>query len=303
MAQALFRRLTSITFETRSPRRTTPPSPPVQGYLVGVGFALCGALFGASGVWQEDLIAVSVGGLASVVLMPVSMALCDRLILGRFSVHEEISRDHNVGVGYVVGGVAVATGLSIQGAMTGHSDSLALMARDILVYWACGQTLLIIGGQLFQWLTPFDVHERLEHDDNAAIGLAFAGFLVGQGLMVRAALHGASSALTEELLVIAVWGGLGLVVLSAVALLLSRLLLPGVAVADELVRDRNVGVGAVLAASFVLAAALTVAAGHPTPSQTARRIQPKPTRATLKRSRRRQSASAPPSDASARPWR
>ena len=236
------------------------------GFMGAAALALCGALFGANGDPVHDLMSVGIGGVATLILLPLSSWLCDRGLLRGYPVVLEITRDRNLGAGFVVGGASLATGLVIQGALTGHSDGLLLLVRDILVYWAAGQALLLLAGVVFQKLMPFDVHERIEHDDNAAVGLAFGGFLVGMGLLVRAALEGASSDVVVELGVIAAWGLMGLVVMSGAAVLLDRVLLPGVPVARELVEDRNVAVGAVVAASFVATAWLLAAALHPTPN-------------------------------------
>ncbi|HAN31661.1 MAG TPA: hypothetical protein DCQ06_08705 [Myxococcales bacterium] len=232
------------------------------GYILAIVFALAGALFGPTGQWSDDLVGISTGAVAALLLTPLSMWLCDRVMLRSFVVQQEICRDQNVGVAYVVGGAAVATGLMLQGVLTGQSDGLWLMARDIVVYWACGQVLLLAAGWLFDLVTPFDLHERIEHDDNAAIGLAFGGFLVAEGLIVRAALQGAGSDLFNELAITAAIATMGLFVLLGLAGILSRVFLPSVAITDELVRDRNVGVGAVVAIAFVAAAILTNAAVH-----------------------------------------
>ena len=44
----------------------------------------------------------------------------------------------------------------------------------------------------------YDVHEVIGHDDNAAGGLSFGGFLVAVGIIMRVALAGAGSNLIVE---------------------------------------------------------------------------------------------------------
>ncbi|MCO4760854.1 MAG: DUF350 domain-containing protein [Myxococcales bacterium] len=234
-----------------------------SGYMLAAAFALCGALYGAEGDLVGDLISVSIGGAATLTLLPLSLWLIDRGLLRAYPVAREVSEDRNLGAGFVLGGAALATGLVIEGALTGHSDGITALIRDIVVYWAAGQLLLLVSGAVFQKLMPFDVHARIEQDDNAAVGLAFGGFLAGMGVVVRASLEGASSDVWVELGVIALWGLMGLVVLSVAAALLDRVLLPKVDIAYELVNDRNLAVGGVVASSFVAAAILLAAALHP----------------------------------------
>ncbi len=275
LARWLFARVTPYDVRHEVAEADNPAFAAVfGGFMAAVALALCGALYGADGDPVHDLLAVLVGGVATLVLLPVSLWLCDRVLLGSFSVRDEISRDQNLGAGFVVGGASVATGLVIEGVLTGESAGLGALVRDVVVYWAAGQALLVLGGWVFQRLMPFDVHARIEHDDNAAVGLAFGGFLVGLGVVVRAALEGASSDVLVELGVIATWGLMGLVVLSVSALLLDRVLLPKVPVARELVEDRNPAVGGVVAVSFVAVAWLLAAALHPHPPATAAALTP-----------------------------
>ncbi len=235
----------------------------LAGYLIGLGLALCGALFGAGESLLDDLVTIFIGGIAAVVLLRLSVWVNDKFILHRFSIDKEMIEDGNVGTGAVVAGSCIATGLMLNGVLTGESTSLVVGLRDIVVYWIAGQLLLILGARVFQLITSYDVHKVIGEDDNLPAGLSFGGFLVGLGIIVRAALLGATSQLLDELLMVAVVGVLGLVLLTCARVIADKALLPNALLSKEIVEDKNVAAGAVAAAGFicvalVLATAITL---------------------------------------------
>jgi len=232
----------------------------MAGYLVGLGIALCGALFGTGLSLQEDLLTILLGGLASIVLMRLSITVNDRLILSAFSIDKEMIEDRNAGTGAVVAGGSIATGLMLNGVLTGESESVAFVVRDIVVYWLAGQALLVLGAVVFQKMTSYDMHKVIGEDDNVAAGVSFGGFLVALGIVVHAAVAGAGSVLAEELVTACVIGALGLVMLVCARIVADRGLLPGSSLSREVTQDRNLAAGLVAAASFICVALLLSAA-------------------------------------------
>ena len=75
----------------------------------------------------------------AIVLLRMSMIINDRFVLFTFKVSREIGDEKNVGTGYVVGGMSIATGLMLSGVLSGTSGSLLLLIRDVMIYWAAGQ--------------------------------------------------------------------------------------------------------------------------------------------------------------------
>ncbi|MDA1190642.1 MAG: DUF350 domain-containing protein [Candidatus Poribacteria bacterium] len=228
----------------------------LAGYLIGSAIAMGGALSALGTTFMEDLMWVSILGAITVVLMRVSVVINDKLILTKFSVNKEMFQDRNVGTGFVVAGSCVATGFVLNGVFNGHSDSMALAFRDILVYWVVGQLILIVGALVFQAMTNYDVHGVIEGDDNAAAGISFGGYLVALGIVARAALMGATSDLAVELTITAVYVVVSLVLLAAARVVADLALLPKSPLTKEVVVDKNMAAGAVAAASFIMVAAL-----------------------------------------------
>lgn len=161
----------------------------LAAFLAGTAIALAGTLFGRQAEPLDTaLLAMACEGLLLIVLMDLGCTINDRLVLTGFSLDTEISSDRNQGAAFCVGGSCLATGLVLNGALSGYSNSLLLGLRDTLILWAIGQLVLIIGAVLYRRLASFDIHQLIQYDNNAAAGLRFGSFLAGLGLVVRGAL-------------------------------------------------------------------------------------------------------------------
>ena len=81
--------------------------------------------------------------------------------------------------GVVVCASYIATGLVIFGAVSGEIGGIV----TTLVFWVLGQVALVLAGLVYEWITPYSIHDEIEKD-NVAAGVAFAGALVGIGVIV-----------------------------------------------------------------------------------------------------------------------
>lgn len=236
-------------------------------YLIGLLFALGGTLYGGIAYTRLAFIAVVVFSLLAVLLVRLSVWLNDKLILGAFDINKEMIHDRNLGTGLVVGGGCVATGLTINGALSGESalstavyDPAGILwlgraCFDVVVYFLVGQALLVVGAWVFRGITTYNAHEELEKHHNIAVGLAFGGFLVGLGIIVRASLVGAGPDLVIEVLRTLAIAAAGLILLVGGRLLTDRVILPSGSLYKEVAVDRNPAAGAV-AASVSISLAL-----------------------------------------------
>ncbi len=231
----------------------------LSGYLLGLALALGASLLELSPSPLENLRDIATSGIASIVLLRLSMLIGDRVILRSFSINDEIVRDRNLGVGFAFGGLMTASGLVTAGVMAGSSSLYLFMLRDIAVYWAFGQAFLILSWYLFRLVARFDVRAELGERDNPAAGASLAGFFVATGIVVRAALTGAGSELGTELLVSLVLAGLGLLVLGLSRALASLVLLPRSNSADEISAQKNTAAAAVTAVGSIAIAILYAA--------------------------------------------
>lgn len=218
------------------------------GYLIGLILAIGGVMMGESEGLLIDLLYIGVYGIISLILLNLSIIINDKIILRRFSVQKEIIEDRNEGTGLLEGASSVATGLIIMGSVYGEGGGI----DTILIYWVVGQVLLILTAYVYNWITPFDVHEHIEKD-NVAVGVAMAGAIIAIGNMIRHGLmHDFESwYITAEYL--AIDTGIGLAFLPIARLAADKILLPGRNLTDELINQEkpNVGAGIIEAFAYI----------------------------------------------------
>ncbi len=223
----------------------------VVGYYFGLVLAIGGTIAGPSAGLVEDLYDLAIYGILSIILLNISWFLCDKLILYKFRVSEELIRDHNQGTGVVSAGISVASGFIIYGAVSGEGGSI----WTVLVFWALGQVLLILAGLVYELITPYNIHEEIEKD-NVAAGVSFAGALVSVGIIIGLAGEGDFTAWSIDLPVYIGFAVLGLILLPIIRLLTDKVLLPTVKLSDEISAQEkpNVGAAYIEAFSYIAAA-------------------------------------------------
>jgi hypothetical protein len=261
LAKLIYQKTEDFSFAEQLTEKDNPAfGTALTGYLLGVTFALMGAFVGNPAFDLPSLGAaagqIAIQGLLIAILMRASICILHVTVLRGIPVQDEIVRDRNIGFGAVVAGGCIASGLVLQGALAGHSDSALLAVRDVIVYWLAGQFVLVIGAALFCKLVRFDFKKALEIDNNAAAGISLGGFLAAVGIIVRAALGGASSNILGELSLIAVDSVIGLVLLVCAAIVAAHLFLPESPMAKEISVDKNPAAGLISAALFIAVALL-----------------------------------------------
>jgi uncharacterized membrane protein YjfL (UPF0719 family) len=219
----------------------------VGGYVLGLTFALGGAMSGPSISLTVNLIDIFLYGVIAIVLLNISVWINDWLILDRFSGEKEIIQDQNCGVGAIEAANHVAVGLIIYGTLAAGGHVL-----QVCVFWALGQVTLIAAAKVYGWMAPFDVQDALERD-NVAVGTAFAGMLLGIGNIVRFAAQGAFVSWSQNIAFFASVALFGLLLLPAARLAADRILLPSGRLTQELVhQDKpNIGAGIMEAVVYV----------------------------------------------------
>ena len=233
------------------------------GFLLGLAFVIASTIVGAGGDLGNELISIGVSGALAIVLVRASMIINDKLILYSFLVRKELTEEKNVGTGYVVAGSSIATGLILAGVMSGSSDGYGGLIRDVVIYWAVGQVILVLDGLVFQAITRYDVHKLIEDEQNPAVGISFAAFLVAQGLIIKTALTGAGTELGRELLITVLIAVSGLILLVIGRIIADRVFVPRASLAKEVAEKKNIAAAAVAAATLLAIALLFGAATDP----------------------------------------
>lgn len=225
----------------------------VFGYYLGLVIALGGVLSGESAGLVEDLFDIFFYGIVSIILLNLSIVINDKIILRKFDNVKEIIEDQNPGTGIIEAANHIAVGLIIYGAMSGDTGDLITAGA----FWILGQFVLILAGLVYNWITPFDIHEQIEKD-NVAVGVAFAGALIAIGNVIRIGAAGDFISWEYNLSTFFAFVAFGLIMLPVVRLATDKILLPGEKLTDELVNQEkpNVGAGVIEAMSYIAASLL-----------------------------------------------
>lgn len=218
------------------------------GYYLGLTFSIGGVIAGASAGLEEDLIDMLIYGSLAIVLLNLSAWINDRFILSEFNIKKEILEDQNCGTGVVEFAIFIATGLNIYGALYGQGGSIF----TAIAFWMLGQVVLIITGKYYNFITKYNIHEHIEKD-NIAVGIGFAGALIGIGNLLRAASAEHFISWEENLMTFALFMLVGLFLLPVARIITDRILLPGRSLADELVNQvkPNLGAAFLEASSYI----------------------------------------------------
>ncbi len=225
----------------------------LAGYYLGLVFAIGGVLVGPSQGLLEDLIDIFLYGPLAIVLLNVSTLVSDRLILYQFDNNKEIIQDQNIGTGVVAGSIYAATGLILFGAISGEGGTV----WTALAFWGLGQVALIFTGLVYEWITPYSIHEQIERD-NVAVGVSFAGALIGMGNILHYSISGDFTSWQDNLTAFGAYALLGLLILPAIRLATDKVLLPGATITAELVEKEkpNLGVAFIEMFSYIGASLL-----------------------------------------------
>ena len=228
----------------------------ISGYYLGVIVVFLGGLYqpflvvaddslGFTAEYWQDVGLVFVYSIVGILVLNISRIIVDKLVLHDFSTEDEIINDHNAGTGVVEFAVYLAVGLVIAGAISGESGG----PETALAFLVLGLVALIIYTLIYEWTTPFNIHEQIE-SDNVAVGVALAGNLIAIGIVVFKAVFGEFVGWTESIAGFITYAVVGFVLLYAVRFVVDKVLFPHSKLSDELAVDRNIG------AAFIQSAAL-----------------------------------------------
>jgi len=211
----------------------------LSGYYFGLILVIGGVLVGPSSGLLDDLIDIFFYGVLAIFLLNISTIINDRLILYQFNNTKEIIHDQNAGTGVVVGATYIATGLILYGAISGEGGNV----WTAVVFWGLGQLALVLVSLLYERITPYSIHEQIE-GNNTAVGVAFAGALIGMGNILRYAVSGDFQSWNTNLVTFGLYAIIGLLALPLIRIATDKILLPGASMAAELVDQERPNLGA-----------------------------------------------------------
>ena len=234
----------------------------LMGYIIGVMLLLMGATATGSGDLSHPL-DIGVFGVLAVVLLRVGALVTDKFILPSFSVWKEITEDRNIGVGFLTAGVFIGTGAILKGALTGESSSILMGILTTVEYFVFSQIVLVIAAFIYTKHikyhhsdgSTFGVLQELRDNDNPAVGLSFAGFIVGASLVVSASIDGNDITSVADLLAalntLLLSSALGVGSMLLIRPFIDKAVIPYASVGAEVGEQKNLAIAGVNAGFYV----------------------------------------------------
>lgn len=218
------------------------------GYLVGITIVLVGVHSGEDLALKESdgllgylfiqIVDIAIYSTLAITLLLLSRVMSDRFILHGFSVYKEIIDDKNSGTGVVIFASFISTALIVSASISGEGTGII----SCLFFFVVGQVILILFAKLYQFITPFDIHEEIEKD-NVAVGCSFAGTLIAIGILVAKGITGEFDDMIDLFSNLMLYTLIGFILLPALRLCFDKYFIPGVDLSEELVKDKNIGLG------------------------------------------------------------
>lgn len=125
----------------------------------------------------------------------------------------------------------------------GYFPNFLLILLILLLTW--------IGKKMFDLFTRFSLEHQLVKADNKAITTAFVGYLGGVVIVLEGVLEGIYTSVWIELIEVGIWGLVGILLLNLAGKMNDRFILRQLSNRTELEENQNIGVGVVVAGSYI----------------------------------------------------
>ncbi len=136
-------------------------------------------------------------------------------------------------------------------------------ALTTLLYILASFVLFIIGKVVYQLFHPkVKVGYELVEKDNLAFSFAHVGYFVGLLLAIGSAVMGESNGLIEDLINIAIYGALSILLLNLSIIINDKLILSKFDLKKEILEDQNAGSGIVEGANAIATGLIVLGAIH-----------------------------------------
>ncbi len=224
----------------------------LAGVVFGVTIVLTGAIYGDPiYTLQDSVVAVGLYGVIGIVLMAVTRLLFDKVAMPKISIRDEIVKG-NVAAAIVDAGNVIATAIVIRTMMVWIETKTLEGIAAVLSGYIISQVLLTCTTLLrIKKINRQDNIDSLESEikkGNNALALRFTGRKIGSAFAITAA----SNVLVFETyniqVILGVWALVSILmitILSVLSFIANKVILAGINVEDEVIRQRNAALGIV----------------------------------------------------------
>jgi uncharacterized membrane protein YjfL (UPF0719 family) len=120
------------------------------------------------------------------------------------------------------------------------------------IYLSSALVLLFIGKLGFKLRkNKIDINHELVEKDNLAFSFAYVGYFAGLILAVGSAIYGESNGLLTDLVDMAIYGVLAIILLNLSSTIMDKITLSKFSIWKEIVEDRNAGMGIIEGANYL----------------------------------------------------
>ncbi len=133
---------------------------------------------------------------------------------------------------------------------------------QIVIYTSLFLGFFLIAKKLKDFLTPYQMDEELTQKDNIALCISVSGYLGATGIIFVGAMMGPQQELWRDVLLVAGYAGLGVLMLNAARIINDKVILYKFSNMKEILEDRNCGTGAVQFGSYVASGLIIAGAIH-----------------------------------------
>lgn len=224
----------------------------MAGYYLGFTLVYWTLMSGPGGDLKADILSVASYSVACILILNLCRFINDKFILKSFCNVEKLTKEHDLGVGFVQFSVYLATGLIAAGAVSGEGGWLTF-----IVFFVLGQVSMVLFSILYNAIAPFDIHAELQQKNTAA-AITFSGNLIALGIVVSNGVKGDFVAWQQDLISFAISIVVAFLFIPLLQMVMDRLVIPGKSLKDEIKRDKNIGAGLLEAVITISFAAIVV---------------------------------------------
>jgi uncharacterized membrane protein YjfL (UPF0719 family) len=210
----------------------------MSGYYLATVAIFIGALVGPSSGFVEDFMLVGWYSILGLIFLNVSRYINDKVILHKFSNAKQLIDEHNSAIGAVQFGTYIATGLIAGAAVAGTGGGVI----TAVVFFILGQISLLLFSVIYDFFTPYSIHEELEKK-NIAAGAALGGTIIALGIIVMNGVSGDFIGWKDNITRLITVNVMAFIFLPLIRFFMDKLIIPGSDLNHEIVKDKNLGAG------------------------------------------------------------
>jgi len=230
----------------------------MAGIVLAVTIILSGAIYGDPiYTLSESVISVGLYGVLGILLMAVTRIIFNKIAMPSESVRDEIVKG-NVAVAIIDAGNVIATSIIIRAMMMWVDANTFDGIVSILVGFVISQILLTGATLVRIKILNKKIHNNSLKEEfktgNIAIALRFAGRKIGTAFAVAAASNVLVFELYDVPMLLLIWSGVSVVMIAALSLLsmiASKVIMAGINVEDEIIRQKNVAIGVIQCVIYI----------------------------------------------------